>query len=117
MAQVTGIVKIFLNGQMQRSHEGAKLSLGGVERTAVMSHSLDGYSEKPVPATLTFELSHMADTDLNELADMVDATARFECDTGVTYLVANAFVTKPPELTGGEGKVAVEMQGDPAVQE
>ena len=117
MSQVTGIVKVFVNGQLQRSKEGAELDLGGKERTAQVGHSVYGYSEKVVPGQVTFALSHMADTDIVALNETVDATVRFECDTGVTYMVGNAFVTKAIKLKGGDGEVSVEMQGDPAVEE
>lgn len=117
MPQVTGIVKIFLNGTLQRSKEGAKLITGGKERTAQVGHSVYGFSEKVVPAQLEFIMAHMADTDLMELNNLTEATAKFETDTGLSYMLANAFLTKPTELTGGEGDVAVEMQGDPAVEE
>lgn len=117
MAQVTGIVKVYLNGALQRSKEGASLNLGGKERTAVVGHSVYGYTEKVVPSELKFELAHTSDTDLIELAAMVSTTVKFETDTGITYLVTNGFVTKPPELKGGSGEVTVEMQGDPAIEE
>ena len=35
MGQVTGIVKIKVNGNLQRSKDGAKLNIGGKEREAV----------------------------------------------------------------------------------
>ncbi len=117
MAQVTGIVKVYLNGSLQRSKEGAKLVLGGYERTAAVGHSVYGFSQKKVPAMVEFTLAHTADTDLIELANMVEATVKFETDTGQSFMVANAFTTKPPEITGGEGDVAMEMSGDPAVEE
>ena len=115
--QVTGIVRVFLNGSLQRSKEGAKLNLGGYERTAQTGHGVYGYSEKVVPASVEFTIAHTVDDDLEELANLTGATVRFECDSGVTYMIANAFTTKPPELTGGEGDCAIEMQGDPAVKE
>jgi hypothetical protein len=117
MAQVTGIVKVFVNGALKRSKDGAKLNTGGKERTAQTGHSVYGYSEKVVPAVVEFTLAHTADEDLMAINDLVEATLRFETDVGVTYLVQNAFTTKPTELTGGEGDVAVEMSGDPAVEE
>lgn len=117
MPQVTGIVKVYVDGTLRRSHEGAKLDLGGYERTMQTGHKVYGYSEKVVPAKITFEEAHMADTDLIELKDMVDATAKFECDTGVNYLITNACTTKTLELSGGDGKVSVEIQGDPAEEE
>lgn len=117
MAQVTGIVKVFVNGTLQRSKEGAKLVTGGKERTAAVGYSVYGFSEKVVPASVEYTLAHTADADIIALNDLVDATLRFETDIGKTFLVNNAFVTKPVELTGGEGEVAVEMMGDPAQEE
>jgi hypothetical protein len=102
---------------LQRSKEGAELDTGGKERTAQTGHSVYGYSEKVIPSTVTFELAHMADTDIVALNSTVDATVRFECDTGVTYLINNGFVSKPLKLKGGDGNVSVEMQGDPAIAE
>lgn len=117
MAQVTGIVYLHVNGKLLRSKEGAKLNTGGVERTAQAGHKLYGYSEKFVPAQVEATLAHTADTDIEELNSMVAATVTFECDSGVSYLVANAFTTKPVELTGGDGDLTLEMQGDPAKEQ
>jgi hypothetical protein len=115
MAQVTGIVKLYVNGSLQRSKEGAKLDTGGKERTAVVGHSVYGYTEKVVPSALSFTLAHTSDTDVIAINNMVAASARFECDTGVTYLITNTFTTKPCSVTNGE--VSVEMNGDPAEEE
>jgi len=117
MSKVTGIVEVYINGTLQRSKEGAKLITGGKERTAQTGYAVYGYSEKIVPAQLEYTLAHTADADLEALNDMVDATLRFVCDIGQVWLVNNAFTTKPVEITGGEGDVAVEMQGDPAILE
>ena len=117
MSQVTGIVKVYVNGTLHRSKEGAKLSFGGKERTAQTGHSVYGFSEKVVASEIEFTLAHMAGTDLIELNELTDATVKFETDTGVSYLVNNAFTTAPVTLTGGEGDVEVTMQGDPAVEE
>jgi hypothetical protein len=117
MAKVTGIVKVFVNGSLLRSKEGAELDVGGMERTAQVGHSLYGFTEKVMPAVVTFEVANMDGDDLVELGKTVEATVRFDCDAGGTYLVNNAFVSKPPKLKGGDGTVSVEMQGDPALKE
>ena len=117
MAQVAGIVKIYLNGQLQRSKEGAKLITGGKERTMQVGHSVHGWSEKVVPSTLEFVIPLMADTKIEDLNNLTDATARFETDVGLSYLLTGMSVTKPVEITSGEGDVAVEMMGNPAVEE
>jgi hypothetical protein len=117
MAKVTGIVKIYLNGSLQRSKEGAKLTTGGKERTMQVGHSVYGFSEKVVPSVLEFTLAHMSDTEVEELNDMTDATVRYETDVGLTYLCTGMSVTKPVEITSGEGDVVVEMMGNSAVEE
>ena len=114
MAQVTGIVFIKVNGALQRSKEGAKLMLGGKERTPAVGHKLYGYSEKYVAATVEFTTAHVGGDDLQGLQDTVDGTLEFETDTGDTYMIANAFATKPAELSDGEGDVVWEFTGDAA---
>ena len=115
--QVTGVVFVNLDGKLLRSKEGAKLNLGGKERTPIVGHAVYGYSEKVAPATVECTLSHTADTDLIALNNTTNSTLVFETDTGKSYLITHAFLTKPPELTGGEGDTAIEFAGDPAVEQ
>lgn len=116
MAKVTGIVKIYLDGELHRSKPDATLNVGGITKTAQVGHRLYGFSEEVTPSEVSFTLSHMADTDLITLRSF-EGTLRFECDTGVTYVISNATVTEPPELSGGGGDVSVTIMGDPAEQE
>lgn len=115
--QITGIVYVHLNGSLLRSKEGATLMTGGKERTAQVGHKLFGYSEKIVPAEVSLTIAHTADTSIAELNGYTEGTLVFECDTGVSYLIASAFTTKPVELTAGEGDLTLEMQGDPAIEQ
>ena len=114
MAKVTGIVYVKIDGELMRSKEGAKLMMGGYERTPSVGHGLYGYSEKFVPATIEFTMAHVGGDDLLGLQAKVDSSLLFETDTGDTFVVNNAFATKPLELTGGEGDVAMEYAGQPA---
>lgn len=116
MSDVTGIVKIYINGDLQRSKEGASLSFGGYERTAQTGHALYGFSKKFVPSEVSFTVSHMADTDIISLNETEGASFVFETDTGKSFLVTNASVTTPVKLTGGDGDAEITMQGDPAVE-
>ncbi len=117
MPKVTGIVKVHVNGELQRSKEGATLETGGFERTKQVGHRVYGSSEKVVPSVLEYTLAHTSDTDVIALNALVDATVRFETDVGITYLLANCDVTSPCKITGGEGDCEVTMSGDPAVEE
>lgn len=112
--QVTGIVYVKVDSVLLRSKEGASLSFGGKERTAVVGHSVYGPSEKIVPSVVEFTLAHTEDDDLIALHNKKDATIEFITDTGASWLVRNAFSTTPPKLTGGEGDVPFVFNGDPA---
>ncbi len=114
MAQVTGIVFVKVGGALQRSKEGAALDLGGKERTAQTGHSVYGYAEKVMPSVCTFKTAHVGGDDVIGLGETTSATLEFETDTGDTYIVRNAFCSKTPKLTGGEGEVEWEFTGDPA---
>jgi hypothetical protein len=116
MAQVTGIVKLYVNGKMLRSKPGAKLKVGGMKRDAVVGHSVYGYVEEPVASELDATLAHMSDTDARELSDLTEQTLRFETDTGQTYTVNGAWTSEPCELSGG-GDLTLKMMGPPAIKE
>lgn len=117
-ATVTGTVIIRIDGASIRSKAGAKLTMGGEERTPVYADGqLIGYSTKPVGAMVTATLAHTSTSDLAALRDITDSSLIFETDTGVRFSIRGAFLTKPPELTGGEGDVAVEFCGQPSVQQ
>ena len=113
MASVLGVVKITLNGTVQRSEIGAELNFGGMERTAAVGHKLYGFSEKLVPSHLKFTMFFLSDTDLLALKDFKDGTAAFICDTGPVFPITSATVVKTITLKGGDGKVDVEIEGDP----
>lgn len=115
--QVTGTIVIRKNGRSLLAKSDATMSLGGKERTdQYADHGLVGYAEKPIAASISGKGVHHAGVSLQDIMDTVDATMSFETDTGVTYTIRNAFATKPPELTGGEGEFTFEFKGHAAVQ-
>ena len=116
MAQVTGIIKIYVNGRMLRTKPGAKFNPGGKTRTFESGHSVYGYHEEVVPATLDCTLVHMADTDVVEMSNLTEQTLKVETDTGQTYVVAQAATTEPCELSSG-GDMTLKMSGQPAEKE
>lgn len=117
MAKVTGIVKVYVNGKLHRSKPGAKLKTGGFKREAVTGHALYGHSDQFEAAELDCVLAHTSDTDIAEINAYVDATLRFETDTGQTLMVSGAFTSEPCELTGGGGDLSLKMMGNPAIAE
>jgi hypothetical protein len=108
----TGICYVKVDGVLQESKEGAKLNVGGMERTALAANgAIAGYSEKAKEATVEATFLDGPNSDLRKLSDTVDVTLEFTTDTGVTYVIRDAFVSEPVELTAGEGEVSVKFAG------
>ena len=110
MTQFAGRVFISINGARQRSKSGAKLNFGGVERTPVETDlGTLGFTEKTKSPTVEFTIVMGKDTDLATLASIVDSTLVFETDIGVSYSLKDAFITDPPEFTGGDGEISLKF--------
>lgn len=112
--QYFGRAKIVANGLTLDTMPGAKINVGGVARDPVAGDYTIGYAEKNTPSTVECEVNVSKETPLDAIRNMVGATVNFQTDVGLNFIVRNAFVTEPPELTGGEGKMSVKLAGEPA---
>ncbi len=103
MGHNTGRAFVTVAGKRLASKEGAKLGFGNMERTADMGDAgVLGYKEKPSVPYVECTISHNADTSLQELADIVDATVSFDTDTKRSYVLRNAWCAKVLEMDKGE---------------
>ena len=101
--QITGRAFIKSNGTLLRSMAGAKLRLGNIERSTVKADTgVVGYTEAPGEPGVDCTLSHAADTSMEALAAIKDASITFETDTGKTYILRNAWLANGLELTANE---------------
>ncbi|MDP1534172.1 MAG: phage tail tube protein [Rubrivivax sp.] len=104
MSQRLGKAFIKADGKLLETMPGAKIDIGGVTRnTVVGANAVHGYAEQTKQSRLECEVSVGADTSLEEIAKIADATVTFECDTGQTYIMRNAWLVDPPVMTEGEG--------------
>lgn len=103
MAKLLGRAVIKVDGAELLSKEGAKLNVGGVQRVTVVGNKVHGYAEKVVPASIECAISVDGRTNLSQLAKMENVTVLFACDTGQQFVLRNAWLTDPPEMTAGEG--------------
>lgn len=116
MAQVTGILKLYIDGKMMRTKPGAKFKVGGKKREAVSGHSVYGFAEEVVHSELDCTIAHMSDTDAVAISGYIEQTLKVETDTGQTYIVKNAWVSEPCELSSG-GDMSLKMMGEPAIKQ
>jgi hypothetical protein len=116
MAQVFGKAFISANGKRLRSMAGAKLDLGGFERQVVKgSAQVHGHSETVKEATVECEIALARGDKLEDIRNLTDATITFECDSGQTYVIRDAFLTDTLSMSEGEGgKIPVKFAGQPA---
>jgi hypothetical protein len=118
VSQRLGKAFIKVNGQLLESMPGAKINVGGKKRNPVVGgNNVHGFAEEIVNSTVECEISVSKDTKVLDYAQMDNVTITFECDTGQTFVVKDAFLTEPPELTAQEGgKVPLKFAGQPADQ-
>lgn len=115
MAQLLGRAYVKIDGAVLRSNTGAKLDVGGVVRSAVVGNQVHGYAESVKEATVECEISLAKGDSLEGLRNTAGATITFECDTGQTYVVRDAWLQDPPVMTEGEGgKIPLTFGGQPA---
>lgn len=118
MARLIGKVKIYVNGRILRSNDGASIDLGGDEREMQTgSGTVHGFTEKTKPSEIEATINVATGDDLEALRTMTDGTAEFTADTGHKWLVSGATVLNTLKVTGDKGgQVPVKIGGQPAVQ-
>jgi len=106
--QRTGQVYIRVGGELLKSMPGATArGLLGFKRSPVTGTQVHGFMEETVTPEIECEISHGADTSLAKLKAMTDVTATYECDSGVTFVLSNAWVAEADELKDGKLKVKI----------
>lgn len=118
-SKFTGVCIIRIDGVSQRSQPGATLDFGGMaRRTVIADGQLLGYKETPVESKINATFEHNSTTNVDTINNLTDGTLTFECDSGVSYIVRNAFSSEPPKLTGGESSgLACVFSGQAAVSD
>lgn len=114
--QKIGMAYIKVNGALLETLPGAKLDLGGVERTTVKgSNKVLGFSEAPKESLLECEIAVGPETDLIALGNARDVTITFEPDAGRPYVIRHAWCLESPKLQDTEGgKAPFKFAGPPA---
>lgn len=103
MSKVLGRATVKVDGEVLLIDNGAKLAFGGVTRKVVKGTEIHGYAEEAMEPSVEVAATVDKDSSLKAWADIADATVTFECDTGQVYILKNAWLENPPEVTAGEG--------------
>jgi hypothetical protein len=115
MPKYLGRATIRVDGQVYETSAGASLDPGGVKRNTQVYGQEVGYSEETAPSVLTCETKLDANTSIDTIRNIAAATVMFECDTGQSYVIKDAFLTQPPAFKDGAGgNVSLNFSGPPA---
>lgn len=106
----TGKAIIRVDGEELVTEDGATLNPGGQNRTAVKSGGkVHGYQEEDVEPTLECQVKHDKNTSLRRLSDLTGATVMYETDSGMQFVLRDAFTTEPATLNAKDGNVDLKM--------
>lgn len=104
MAQVLGIIDIIWRGRKIPVVKGAKLRLGGIKNNAITYGRKVGRAQEYVGSEVTATTHLERGVSYGSIYDAGEGELQCICDTGHTFVFADAFLTDgPPEMTGGEG--------------
>lgn len=113
--QIQGRATIKKDGVAFRSQNGATLMVGGTPRESVPDdQGRIAYRQgDTVPGGVRCTV--LVDEDFEaSFFDSTNVTIEFVTDNGLTFVVTDAFLTTPLEVSGGTCEV--EFQGQPATQ-
>lgn len=112
MAQTLGIVDIVWRGRNIPVEKGAKIKVGGIKNNVVTYGRKAGRAQEFEPSEVTAITNLEAGQRWGNLWDPSEGELQVVCDTGQTFVFADAFLTDIPEITGGEGgKVELKWAG------
>lgn len=103
MAQTLGILDVTWQGRNLAVDKGAKFKLGGLKKTALIAGRQVHYANEFEASEITATIPLPRGQRLLDLYPTGTGELQIVCDTGQTYVFADAFLTNRPEATAGEG--------------
>ena len=117
--QTLGIIDIVWKGQKIPVEKGAKFRVGGIKQNAVTAGRRVGYAQEFQASEITATTWLARGQSFKASYGSGEGELQVLCDTGQTFIFADAFLEGDrPEITGGEGgKVELRwVAGEPEEQ-
>lgn len=106
--KVAGTCYVKINGNQLTLTGGVEAPLSKVARETI---AVGFFSEKDNVPFLKVDAVKTPGIDWEELAAMTDGTVTSEFKDGSTYVLTGAYVVGDLNVTGDDGKVAIEFNG------
>ena len=89
---------------------GSTFDPGGEKRDPIIAdNGVVGYTEEPVAPSCEFKIANTAGINQSVLRDLVDVNVSVQDDNGSSWIIKEAWMAEPPQLSGGE--ISCKMQG------
>jgi len=112
MAKTLGLITVVWRGQTIPVEKGGKVKVGGLEQKPVVNGVQVDFANEMVASEITATTKMDADTRLLALWAPGAGELQVQCDTGQSYVWADAFLTGRPDFTAGDGgKVQLKWGG------
>lgn len=112
--KVVGQMKVKVDGAQYPTAGATTLEIGGTVREPVPGdYDAGSFKEMTAPSKAEAEILYKPGVSLAVLRSIDNATLTIETDTGVTWIVRNAYVADVISF-GQDGKAKVVFQGPPA---
>ncbi len=118
VAQSLGIIGLTWGGmRLSVDAKSSSFSRGGLVNTAVVAGQTVRQAQSYVAPMVKASFPLDKGMSLSALTALNGSELQVVCDSGQTYTINGAFITKDPMVKGGPGNnVSVEWSGDPAVE-
>lgn len=109
-AQTLGVMDIVLGGTSLDVEKGGKLKLGGYKQNAVLVQGKTFYAREYEASEITFTTVLKRGQKIGDIFASGTKECQVVCDTGQSFIFADAFVSNRPDMTAGEGgKIEVKL--------
>lgn len=113
--RVVGQVRVKVDGGLLETDGSSTMDVGGPKRDPITGdYQAGAFRESTEPSKVETTILMKAGLSLAALGRIDNATVTMETDTGVTYVVRNAYVAEPVSFASNDGKAKVVFMGPPA---
>jgi hypothetical protein len=117
VSQSLGIIDLLWGGMKLSVDKGATFMTGGLISTVVIAGRSVTNSQQYMAAKVTASFPLTKGMSIASLKALNGTEMQVICDTGQTYTINGAFLTKDPTVKGGPGNNVSAEWGGPEAQE
>lgn len=115
---VGGVHKMYIDSVQFLLKGDPEYDIGGTKRTVLRGSDgiRHGTKKEVMGSRISGTTTNTSELDIEAMRNTVDATITLECPSGKVVSFPHCVFTGDPTVSGAEGEVAFEFQGDQATE-